>query len=302
MELYKFQFHVMGGPAELQLYAESEFSARSLFSLIKEDTLYIEKKWSRYREDSIISIINKNAGGDPIAVDEETAGLLDYADFSHQLSNGLFDITSGVLRKVWDFKNSVVPSQTSIDWAIQLIGWDKVEWEKPYFRLPISGMEIDFGGLGKEYAVDRCANILLQNGVESALINLAGDLFVIGAHPDGTPWSAGIVHPRRPDDVIGALKISKGALATSGDYERFFELDGKRYCHILNPKTGWPVSDFQSVSVQSDSCLVAGTTATIAMLLGNVKGISFLKDIDVRYLAVVRNGTILTSDSLHQIP
>jgi hypothetical protein len=124
-------------------------------------------------------------------------------------------------------------------------------------------MELDFGGIGKEYAADRAAAVLAQSGVEYALVNLGGDVRVVGPQADGAPWRIGIRHPREPNRVLATIALSEGALATSGDYERFFELEGKRYCHILDPRAGRPVDTFQSVSVVAPLCVVAGSCATI---------------------------------------
>lgn len=277
----------MGGPNSLQLYAADEAAARRAAALAQAEVLRIEAKYSRYREDSIVSRINAAAGnGTPVEVDNETAGLLDYAAAVHEQSDGLFDITSGVLRKAWDFKARRVPGQSEIDALLPLIGWPKVQWDKPHIALPLTGMQVDFGGFGKEYAADRAAAVLLVQGIRHGLVELGGDIRVVGPHPDGSPWQIGIRHPRKPDTAIATIPLHRGALATSGDYERYFEQDGRRYSHLLDPKSGWPMPDgFASISVVADQCLIAGSLTTAASLKGGDGG-RWLESMDVPHLAV----------------
>jgi thiamine biosynthesis lipoprotein len=132
--------------------------------------------------------------------------------------------------------------------------------------LPRAGMEIDFGGFGKEYAADRACALLQQRGVRHGYVNLGGDMRFIGPQPDGRPWSIGIQDPRKADGIVASIAVSQGALTTSGDYERSFDLDGKRYCHVLNPRTGMPVSHWRSVSVLAPLAALGGSVSTIAML------------------------------------
>lgn len=295
MPLFRHTFFALGGPNEIQLYAESSAQADILFALAASETSRIEEKYSRFRESSIISRINQSAGlAEYITVDDETALLLDYAQTCFEQSDGLFDITSGVLSRAWGFRDAKIPEQSEIDRRRELVGWKKVEWKKPQARLSLAGMEIDLGGFGKEYAVDRAAGLLLGHGVKSGLINFAGDLRILGPHPEGSPWSVGVTHPRVSNDVLAAVGASTGAVATSGDYERFFEKDGRRYCHIINPFTGYPVDGLQAVTVLAPSCLVAGTAATIAMLSGNEKGRTYLSELGLPFIAVSAQGEIVT--------
>lgn len=264
---------------------------------VEAEVRRIESKYSRYRDDSIVSRINAAAGGsDAIKVDDETAALLDYAAIAHEQSGGAFDITSGVLRRVWDFKAQRVPSQAEIDAVLPLIGWSRVEWRKPHVRLTRAGMQIDFGGFGKEYAADRAAAILMQHGVRHALVDLAGDIRVLGPHPDGSPWQVGVQHPRQAG-AIATVPMTHGAIASSGDYERGFDKDGRRYCHILDPRSGWPVQGLAAISVLADQCLIAGTACTTAMLLGADDGPRWLAELGLPHLYVRADaslgGTIL---------
>jgi thiamine biosynthesis lipoprotein len=292
MPLYRFTFRAMAAQNELQLAAPDEKVARDAADRAIADVQRIESKYSRYRDDSVTTAINRAAGGTAVAVDAETAALLQYADRCHSLSGGLFDITSGVLRRVWDFKRQPpqIPDVDVLARARALISWRSVEWDAQAVRLPRAGMEIDFGGIGKEYAADRAASICAEAGIRHALADLAGDVRVLGGQEDGSPWRVGIRHPRQPGKVLAYVELTEGALATSGDYERFFELDGRRYCHILDPRSGMPVTAWQSVSVVAPLCVVAGSCSTIAMLLGG-RAEAFLRAQRVEYLVVAADGT-----------
>ena len=283
----------MAGEHEIQLAGADAGAARRAAEDAIADVMRIEAKYSRYRDDSVTSRINAAAGVAAVEVDEETHALLGYADQCHAQSDGLFDITSGVLRRAWNFRRDppAVPSQAELAALLPLVAWHDVEWDERSVRLPRAGMEIDFGGIGKEYAADRAATILLDHGMRNGFVDLGGDIRAIGPQPDGTPWRAGVRHPRVAGAAIAAFDLSEGALATSGDYERYFYVDGKRYCHILDPRTGMPVTHWQSISVAAPLCVVAGSCATIAMLRGEGAR-PFLDAQGVAWLGVAADGTI----------
>ena len=293
MPLFRFGFDAMASPNEVQIWHDDERQARTLAETAIADVRRIEAKYSRYRDDSVTAQINRAAGGAAVAIDAETYALLGYADRCHLLSAGRFDITSGVLRGTWDFRRSAprLPDEAEIAAATALIDWPSVEWNRTSVRLPRPGMEIDFGGIGKEYAADRMATILYEGGAPHALVNLGGDVRAAGPQHDGSPWRVGIAHPRQADAVMATVEIADGAVATSGDYQRFFDLDGRRYCHIIDARSGRPVTHWQSVSVLAPLCVLAGSCATIAMLLqGEAEG--FLAGEGVAYLAVDSTGVL----------
>lgn len=257
----------MGSPCELQLYTESRAKAKRVSRLIIAEVDRLESRYSRYRSDSFLSAINRVAAtGGSIPVDEETAGLLNYAATCYRESDGLFDITSGILYRAWRFDRRQLPDEKQVQALLDKVGWHRVRWIPPVLEFPVPGMEIDFGGLVKDYAVDRAVGLCWEAGVHHGIVNLGGDIKIIGPHPDGSPWRIGIRHPRRPGSVIQTLLLPTGALATSGDYERCIVLDGVYYGHVLNPKTGWPARYLASVSVVGDLCIVAGSASTIVML------------------------------------
>jgi thiamine biosynthesis lipoprotein len=173
------------------------------------------------------------------------------------------------------------------------IGWTRVERDANTVRLPEAGMELDFGGFGKEYAVDRAVAVLLENGIEGAMVNMAGDLAITGPQPGGAPWRVGVQHPRRAGTVVATVEVSSGALATSGDYERYVEVEGVRHCHVLDPRTGHSVRGFQSVTAIAPTCLVAGTATTIAMLKGAAGGQEWLVELGLPHLCVLEDGVVV---------
>lgn len=296
---YRYAFRAMAAEHELQLCAASETTTRRAADAAIADVARIEAKYSRYRDDSLTTRINRAAGGAPVAIDVETAALLHYADRCFAQSDGKFDLTSGVLRRAWDFRAATprLPDAAALASLCALIGWRDVEWDEGAIRLPRAGMEIDFGGLGKEYAADRMATICREHGIASGLVNLGGDVRAIGAQPGGAPWRIGIRDPRAPERAVAGVDVVDAAVATSGDYERFVVIDGVRYAHLLDPASGMPVSHWRSVSVVAPLCVVAGSLATIAMLL-EARGEAFLAAQGADYLAIDANGSIKRSSAI----
>ena len=292
-EAYRYTFAAMASRHELHAWAPDRAQADAAARAAIADVLRIEAKYTRYRDTSVTSAINRNAGGDEVAIDAETVALLRYADRCHALSEGRFDLTSGVLRQAWDFKRRPprLPTDAEIAALLERVGWPRVEWDEHSIRLPRAGMELDFGGIGKEYAADRAAAILREHGIVHALVNLAGDVRVIGTRPDGRLWRVGIQHPREPASVVATVEVVDGAVATSGDYERYFEVDGRRYCHLLDARTGRPVAHWQSVSVVADLATLAGSYATLAMLFA-ADAPTFLAGQGAHYLAIATDGTM----------
>jgi thiamine biosynthesis lipoprotein len=243
MLLGRYAFRAMGSPCELRLYGASRAAIDAVADAARALVERLEQKYSRYREDSVLSAINRSAG-DPagVVVDDETALLLDYAATAHAESGGLFDATSGSLRRVWDLRSGRVPEQAEITAQLERVGWHRVRWERPRFAMPVAGMELDFGGFVKEYAVDLVADLCRAHGVHSGMVDLGGDLHAIGPHPSGKPWITGIRDPEHPERAIASVGLMRAALATSGDYERCMIVDGVRYTHILDPHTGWPIT------------------------------------------------------------
>lgn len=283
---------------ELSLYAKNKKIANTVADKAIAAVDKLEQRYSRYLPNSLLSNINASAGDTAgVNVDDETAALLNYAQTCYQQSDGLFDVTSGVLRSIWDFKKNTLPQQDQINIALKLIGWDKLDWTPPRIHLPIAGMELDFGGIVKEYAADSCANLCRSQGIKHGMVNMGGDIHVIGPHPDDSAWKIGIQDPGNPDNIITTVNLKHGGLASSGDYQRFITINGQRYSHILNPKSGWPVRGLRAVSVIAPHCLIAGSTSTIAMLKGE-QGKQWLDTTGLPYLWIDENSELITHTAI----
>ena len=277
-------FTAMASPCELLLPTVDRPAALHFGALVAQEAWRIEKKFSRYRADSVTAWIHANCGT-VIDVDPETASLIDFASQCFQISDGLFDITSGILRHAWQFDGSDrVPESKAIERLLPSIGFDKLEWSAPRLLLPM-GMGLDVGGIGKEYAVDRAYEILAVNRSGPFLINFGGDLRANRAPARGA-WQVAIERPDSAGEATMLLELEHGALATSGDSRRYLLKDGVRYAHILDPRTGWPVAGSpRSVTVAASSCTEAGLLATLALLQGD-RAREFLEREGVRYWLV----------------
>ena len=276
----------MGSPCELRFDADSEEAfARAAEPCLREIRRF-ETKYSRYRPDSVTSAINRAAGTSAVPIDGETASILKYAAVCHEQSEGLFDITSGAFRRVWHPERKTLPTPRELDACAARVGWDKVRFSEREVFLPLPDMELDFGGVVKEYAADAAAMVAGKAGIRHGLVNLGGDIRIVGPQADGRSWPIGIVHPRRPDAAIATLSLAEGAVTTSGGYERFVEIEGRRYGHLVDPRTGWPVDGMLSVSVVASQAVIAGSIATVALLQPQAEGLDWLERCGAPYLAV----------------
>jgi thiamine biosynthesis lipoprotein len=261
-------FDAMASPCEIHVVTREESCARDIAESVAAEVWRIERKYSRYLAGNIVHTIN-SARGRAVNVDVETARLLSYAETLFELSEGRFDITSGVLRRAWRFDGSDrVPAPADVSALMQRVGWHRARWNRNCSTLRLEpGMEIDFGGIGKEYAVDRAA-MLLRDAAEPCLVNLGGDLAVAGP-ANKRPWRIGIDAVDTSGKPARVLELQGGALATSGDSRRFLLKDRHRYGHVLNARTGWPVEGApRSVTVAATTCSEAGTFSTLALLHG----------------------------------
>jgi thiamine biosynthesis lipoprotein len=283
---FHFPFQAMGTACELRLYADKKIFAKRVADAAIREVQRIERAYSRYRDDNVVHAINAAAAkAGSITLDHEAAYLLDIAIEAHGRSGGLFDITSGALREIWHDGIDDVPDGAAICGVLRRIGLGKVEWRRPRLAFSVAGMQIDLGGIGKEYAADRAAEICRAQGIAHGLIDLGGDFAVVGAHPDGSPWRIGIRDPSDSETAIATLFIGQGGLATSGDYERCWDFSGRRYGHIFDPRSGFPVEGLCSVSVAAATCLSAGLASTIAMLKGKA-GPDWLRETGLPHVCV----------------
>ena len=274
-------FDAMASPCEVLFESDDLALVRELGQRAAAEARRIEAKFSRYRDDSVIGRINRG-GGIAQLLDPESAGLMDFAARCYHLSEGAFDVTSGVLRRAWRFDGrSRFPTPEEVAALLQNVGFDRLDWQSPRLTLPV-GMELDFGGIGKEYAVDRVLALVGVAFQGAVLVNFGGDL-AASRPPAASAWSVGVERPGSDRDARLLLDFSRGGLATSGDTHRYLEHEGKRYGHILDVRSGYPVRGApRSVTVAAASCVEAGLLATLAMLQGEQAG-RFLAEQDVRH-------------------
>ncbi len=275
------RFQVMASPCEVLLECSDFLVSQQIVHAVYTEAKRIEQKFSRYLTSNFMFTLN-NSQGKTIQLDDESALLMDFAFTCYEMSDGLFDVTSGILRRAWKFDGSDnLPNKKQINELLPFIGLDKVSWKKPNFTLP-KNMEMDFGGIGKEYAVDRCLQKAMEVKVNKAipmLLNFGGDLICNGPRLNGQPWQVGIESVG--GGGAGVVSLRQGALATSGDARRFLLKDGIRYSHILNPKTGQSICNApRSVTVAAASCIEAGLMSTLAMLQGG-DAKAFLKEQEI---------------------
>jgi len=280
------RFTAMASPCEVLMDTDDRDEAEAALRAAAAEAARIEGKYSRYRPDGVVHEINHSAGR-PVTLDAESANLIDYAATCYEVSDGLFDITSGVLRRVWTFDGGDrVPAPEAVRPLLEKVGWHRVGWRRPVLTLP-EGMEIDLGGLGKEYAVDRAAAQVAEVTTAACLVNFGGDLFAGGERRGSRPWVVGVDDPGRTGEgVLYQIEIGRGGLATSGDARRFVTWKGRRLGHVLDPRTGWPVENApRSVTVIAGTCLEAGTLSTLACLRG-AGARAFLEDQGVQFRLV----------------
>ena len=258
----------MASPCEVLIETGDKDLASRIGLRARDEALRIDRKFSRYRDDSLIQAINTSRGR-PRRVDAETARLLDYGAALCKLSEGRFDLTSGVLRQAWSFDEGPIAAHPEkIPTLLERIGWQRVTWQPPMLTLP-EGMEIDLGGIGKEYAVDLVADWAALQTDSPVLVNFGGDLRCTGRPPQGGAWRVGIESIDQAGEAARRIELKAGALATSGDAKRHIEIDGVRYGHIFDARTGWPARGApRSITVAAPTCSQAGSYSTLAMLQG----------------------------------
>ena len=272
----RLDFNALGTNCVIQFRLDDERSALEFAASALGWIGNFEAKFSRFRPDSIVSQVNRAAGGAWVAVDAEMEHMLRLADDLHRRTNGILDPTLLPLQRVWDWKTAhlKLPTRAEVKAALDLTGWGKVQRQAGAVRLPQAGMGLDFGGFGKEYAVDYLARLARESGIKDALIDLGRDIFAMGGNGNHPFWHVGIEDGCHPGKCWGGLAVSDLAVSASGDYTRFFLHEGVRYGHILDPRTGWPVANgMRAVTVLAPSCLEAGVYSTAVFVLGASEGI-----------------------------
>ena len=268
-------FHAMGTRCRVLLEEPTRAAVDKYFDQLLNWVADFEAKYSRFLDTSLVSRINAAAGKEWVAVDEETQRLLGLCSELFFFTRGSFDPTALPLIRLWNWKANPpqVPDAAAIAGVRELVGWAKVQLKPGAIFLPRAGMCLDFGGIGKEYAVDMVVTMALQHGVENVLVDFGQDIRVHGKPPGRPAWHVGLENPKSPGSCWGSVAVTDQAVASSGDYLRHFFQGGRRYGHILDPRTGYPVNNgCLAVSVVAPTCTVAGILTTSAFILGAQEG------------------------------
>jgi len=288
----------LGTKCEVQYVCADDAAAKGFEAAAVAWVAAFEAKYSRFRPDSLVSRINSAAGRDWVEIDAEMERFLDLCNSLHFMTQGLLDVTALPLMRLWDYKAASprVPNATEIAAARRLVGWKRVERAPGRIRLPEAGMAIDFGGWGKEYAVDVVATIARDHRINCALVDFGHDLHAIGSAPGKPGWHIGLEDPARPGVACwGSMSLANRSVASSGDYLRGFTVNGVRYGHIVDPRTGFPVAHgARQVTVIAQTCLQAGALSTTAFIMNPAEGIKFIQE------SMGAEGCILTATSRHQ--
>lgn len=270
----------MGSQFEITVVADDEAAAWRAIESAWSEIDRIESLISSWQADSETSLVNRSAGEASVEVSQELFDLTRRALRIARLTGGAFDPTFGGLSDLWHFDGSQtrVPSADAIRAALERVGWHRVEADADArtLFLPRAGMRLGFGAIGKGYAANRAVFVLKDAGIRSGVVNAGGDLVAFGTRENGEPWTVGIQDPRQPETLLGRLVLSETAVVTSGDYERFVEIEGERYAHILDPRTGWPVRGMQSVTVVCPDGELADALATATFVLGPQQGLELV--------------------------
>lgn len=276
---HRMEFLAMGTQNEVLFAATSASMADAFRNDLIEWLESFERRISRFRPDSLISKINREAGNGWVEIDRETEELIALCDCFHWRTRGVFDPTLLPLLNLWDYhiQHPKLPSSIEVARARAHVGWSHVQREPGRMRLSEAGMALDLGGIGKEYAVDKTIALARKHGITSAMVNFGRDIRVFGHPPEGGSWRIGLENPLSPDSCWSGVAIDDAAVCGSGVYARGFDLDGHRYGHILDPRTGWPAESGCTASwVIAPSCTEAGILSTAAVVLGVSEGLQLI--------------------------
>ena len=294
---------LMGSRFDITIVDKTALSAEANIDTVIKEVTRIENLISDWRSSTQVSMVNKNAGIQPIKVDKEVYDLTVRALKLSELTNGAFDISFAAMDRIWKFDGSMttMPTAEAIQQSVSKVGYKNIilnEQDTTIF-LRFKGMKIGFGALGEGYAADKCRDLMRAKGVQAGIVNGSGDMSTWGNQPNGEPWTVGITNPAKPDDLLSVVPLKEGAIVTSGSYEKFVMFGGKRYAHIINPKTGYPATGLVSVTIIGSSAEQANGLSTSIMVLGKTEGLKLLKNYPAfSYVLISDKGQIFSSSRL----
>ncbi len=304
-ETFMRTLKLMGSRYEISVVAANQDEGDRYIDLAVEEISRIEKSISSWDPDSQTSQINRNAGIAPVKVDAELFGLVERALQISKITDGAFDISYAAMDRIWIFDGSLqqMPDEETIRQSVAKVGYENVVLDKieqtVFLQLP--GMKIGFGAIGKGYSADRAKALLMEAGVAGGMINASGDLNCWGEKHDGTPWMVGITNPLNKNKVFAWFPIQNSAVVTSGDYEKFVVLNGKRYAHIIDPRTGYPSSGLASVSIFAPRAELADALATSVFVMGIEAGINLIDQLKgIECIVVDDQGKVYDSKNIER--
>jgi thiamine biosynthesis lipoprotein len=291
---------LMGGRFDITIVAKDSLTAEQNIDEVIAEITRIEYLISDWKPTTQISEVNQNAGIRPVKVDREVFELTQRAIHFSEITNGGFDISFAAMDRIWKFDGSMteMPSAEAIKKSVEKVGYKNIVLDsvQSTIFLKMKGMKIGFGALGEGYATNKCKEMMLAKGIKSGIVNGSGDMSCWGKQPSGKDWKIGITNPFDTDKLIAIVPINNGAVTTSGNYEKFVVLDGKRYSHIINPATGYPVAGLSSVTVLGPNAETANGLSTSLMVLGKTAGLNLLSKFpDYSCVMITDNGKVVKS-------
>lgn len=285
MEVHQKIIKLMGNRFEISIVSDDKNWAFEIIEEAVKEIQRIETLLTTFDENSQTNQINKFAGIKPVKIDKEVFELIERCNRISQLTQGAFDITYGSInKKLWNFDTSMttLPSQAVAKKMVQLINYKNIELNKTETSvfLKEKGMRIGFGGIGKGYGAEMAKKIMQNNGIQSGIVNASGDLTVWGKQPNGKPWTIGIADPNNAKYHFSSLELTNTSIATSGNYEKFILIDGKKYSHTINPKTGLPIEGIKSVTLITPNAEFADAMATPISVMGIKVGLNLINQIN----------------------
>ncbi len=294
---------LMGGRFDITIVAENANEAERHIDTIITEITRIENLISDWKADSQVSLVNDNAGIRPVKVDREVFELTVRAIQLSQITNGAFDISFAAMERIWKFDGSMtsMPDSAAIKKSVEKVGYKNIILDSAASTifLQLKGMKIGFGALGEGYAADKCRDMMINKEIKSGIINASGDISSWGKQPNGKNWLIGITNPKQTNELLTTVSLQQGAVTTSGSYEKFAEINGIRYSHIINPATGYPSTGLTSVTIFGPNAEFANGLSTSIMVLGENAGKELIKKFpNYRFIMINDKGKIIRSKRL----
>lgn len=304
LQLYRQEMKLMGNRFEITVVGHDETWASEMIAAGVNEIERIEKLLTTFNEESETSLVNRNAGIQPVKVSEEVFNIIERSIRISNITQGAFDITYGSIdKRLWNFDETMteLPAAKTAKKMVRLINYRNIELDKNKCTvfLKEKGMRIGFGGIGKGYAAEMAKAVMQQLGVTSGIVNASGDLATWGLQPNGTPWTVGIVHPDYKEYPFSYMNVSDMAVATSGNYEKFVLINGKKYSHTINPRTGLPVTGIKSVTIISPNAEICDAMATPVTIMGIEAGLDLVNQLkQVECVIIDDDNKIYTSKNI----